>query len=237
MRIEKGGGAWCPRPAIQHNVREWIEVALPGHIHHQPHLVVASETQGRFGNGQGQEFAEAFIIEYWRHEIGRWVTYKSATGHQILSGNTNPWLAAMQQLDHPIVAERIRFLPYSHHPRTTCMRVEVYGCPWTGKNKNIVIYHRHIYPVPSRHTLQLFIHSLTKNKRWTSELQDELTPHSQHYGPPVATGLGRKLGRYLVRWFPASRSTSSGFDGGWSWPTHRWRLQRQPDDQQRFILR
>lgn len=32
-----------------------------------------------------------------------------------------------------MVAERIRFLPYSHHPRTTCMRVEIYGCPWTGK--------------------------------------------------------------------------------------------------------
>ena len=166
MRIEKGGGAWCPRPAIQHNVREWIEVALPGHIHHQPHLIVASETQGRFGNGQGQEFAEAFIIEYWRHEIGRWVTYKSATGHQILSGNTNPWLAAMQQLDHPIVAERIRFLPYSHHPRTTCMRVEVYGCPWTGKNKHIVIYHHpssHIpRPVPSHATI---IHSFIDKKQ------------------------------------------------------------------------
>lgn len=51
---------------------------------------------------------------------------------QILQGNSNPWLAAVQQLDHPLVAERIRFLPYSHHPRTTCMRVEIYGCPWTG---------------------------------------------------------------------------------------------------------
>ena len=50
----------------------------------------------------------------------------------MLPGNSNPWLAVVQQLDHPIVAERIRFLPYSHHPRTTCMRVEVYGCHWRG---------------------------------------------------------------------------------------------------------
>ncbi|KAI9553288.1 putative epithelial discoidin domain-containing receptor 1-like [Daphnia sinensis] len=130
VRVEKGGGAWCPRPAIQHNVREWLEVALPSA--HGPYLITASETQGRFGNGQGQEFAEAFIIEYWRHHLGRWVTYKNANSHQILPGNSNPWLAVVQQLDHPLVAERIRFLPYSHHPRTTCMRVEIYGCPWTG---------------------------------------------------------------------------------------------------------
>ena len=51
---------------------------------------------------------------------------------QILAGNSNPWLAVTQQLDHPIVADKIRFLPYSHHPRTTCMRVEIYGCPWRG---------------------------------------------------------------------------------------------------------
>lgn len=83
VRVEKGGGAWCPRPAIQHNVREWLEVALPSG--HGPYLVTASETQGRFGNGQGQEFAEAFIIEYWRHHLGRWVTYKNANSHQVIS--------------------------------------------------------------------------------------------------------------------------------------------------------
>ena len=47
-------------------------------------------------------------------------------------GNSNPWLAITQQLDHPIVVDKIRFLPYSHHPRTTCMRVEIYGCLWRG---------------------------------------------------------------------------------------------------------
>lgn len=80
--MEKGGGAWCPRPAIQHNVREWLEVALPS-SGHGPFLVTASETQGRFGNGQGQEFAEAFVIEYWRHHLGRWVIYKNANSHQV----------------------------------------------------------------------------------------------------------------------------------------------------------
>jgi discoidin domain receptor family protein 2 len=56
-------------------------VALPSG--HGPFLVTASETQGRFGNGQGQEFAEAFIIEYWRHHLNRWVIYKNANSHQV----------------------------------------------------------------------------------------------------------------------------------------------------------
>lgn len=63
---------------------------------------------------------------------------------QILQGNSNPWLAAVQQLDHPLVAERIRFLPYSHHPRTTCMRVEIYGCPWTG---NTLVPKLYLFPL------------------------------------------------------------------------------------------
>ena len=27
-----------------------------------------------------------------------------------------------------MVASKVRFVPYSEHPRTVCMRVEVYGC-------------------------------------------------------------------------------------------------------------
>lgn len=29
------------------------------------------------------------------------------------------------------MASKVRFLPYSSHPRTVCMRVEVYGCLYT----------------------------------------------------------------------------------------------------------
>ncbi|GLH05407.1 Tyrosine-protein kinase transmembrane receptor Ror [Gryllus bimaculatus] len=30
-------------------------------------------------------------------------------------------------------ASKVRFLPYSYHRRTVCMRVELYGCYWSGK--------------------------------------------------------------------------------------------------------
>jgi len=190
VRVEKGGGAWCPRPAIQHNVREWLEINLP-----QSHLITASETQGRFGNGQGQEFAEAYIIEYWRHTTARWTTYKNAKTHQILAGNSNPWLAVTQQLDHPIVADKIRFLPYSHHPRTTCMRVEIYGCPWRG---GLVSY------TVDRPTLE-------KNE-W-SENMDDVSFDGAMDGHQMTKGLGQLTDGIVID----NRTSSNATRFGSSW--------------------
>lgn len=42
-----------------------------------------TETQGRFGNGQGQEFAEAFLVEYWRPSLNQWITYKDSRGEKV----------------------------------------------------------------------------------------------------------------------------------------------------------
>lgn len=39
----------------------------------------------------------------------------------------------MHNLVPPFWASKIRFLPYSVHPRTVCMRVEIYGCYWNGE--------------------------------------------------------------------------------------------------------
>lgn len=73
IRQEKNGGAWCPKAQISSEVREYLEIDLD-----EDHLVTLTETQGRWGNGQGQEFTEAFTIEYWRQSINRWVEYKDS---------------------------------------------------------------------------------------------------------------------------------------------------------------
>lgn len=73
IRQEKNGGAWCPKAQISSEVREYLEIDLD-----ENHLVTWTETQGRWGNGQGQEFTEAFTVEYWRKSIGRWVEYKDS---------------------------------------------------------------------------------------------------------------------------------------------------------------
>ncbi|XP_019760683.2 epithelial discoidin domain-containing receptor 1 isoform X2 [Dendroctonus ponderosae] len=125
IRQEKNGGAWCPKAQISSDIKEYLEVDLQ-----KNHLMTWTETQGRFGNGQGQEFTEAFLVEYWRSSLGQWITYKDSRGEKVLTGNTNTYLVVRQRLELPFVASKVRFIPYSEHPRTVCMRVELYGCPW-----------------------------------------------------------------------------------------------------------
>ncbi|KAK3921754.1 Discoidin domain-containing receptor 2, partial [Frankliniella fusca] len=48
----------------------------------------------------------------------------------VLPGNTNTYIVARQDLAMPFVATKVRFIPHSEHPRTVCMRVELYGCLW-----------------------------------------------------------------------------------------------------------
>jgi len=43
----------------------------------------SSSILGRFGNGQGQEFAEHFLLEYWRDSLGKWVRYKDTKGEEV----------------------------------------------------------------------------------------------------------------------------------------------------------
>jgi hypothetical protein len=51
---------------------------------------------------------------------------------QVIEGNSNTYLGSKRELDPPVWASRIRFVPYSYHRRTVCMRVEMYGCYWNG---------------------------------------------------------------------------------------------------------
>ena len=50
----------------------------------------------------------------------------------MLPGNVNTYSAHKVALVPAVVASRVRFLPHSVHPRTVCMRVEVWGCRYRG---------------------------------------------------------------------------------------------------------
>lgn len=76
IRQEKNGGAWCPKAQISSAIREYLEIDLT-----RDHLIAWTETQGRFGNGQGQEYAEAFFLEYWRDT--KWHQYKNLKGDRV----------------------------------------------------------------------------------------------------------------------------------------------------------
>ena len=70
--MEHGGGAWCPANPIGPGSYEWISVKL-----RNLHVLTGIELQGRFGNGQGVEFAEAFKIHYKRGNSTGWREYKN----------------------------------------------------------------------------------------------------------------------------------------------------------------
>ncbi|CAH1786141.1 unnamed protein product [Owenia fusiformis] len=126
IRSEEKGGAWCPLATIGKDVYEWLQIDL-GNLT----VITMVETQGRFGNGQGQEFAEYYVLEYQRTDNGPFKRFRNRQSQEVFNGNTNTYIAEMNDVKPPIIARRIRIVPYSLHQRTICMRVELYGCAWT----------------------------------------------------------------------------------------------------------
>ncbi len=55
----------------------------------------------------------------------------------------------MRDITPPILAKRIRFIPYSKVKRTICLRVEIYGCSFEG-------FLRFSKTIDSRHIISFF---------------------------------------------------------------------------------
>jgi discoidin domain receptor family protein 2 len=125
LNSNSAGGAWCPRSFIsqESGLQEFLEVDLL-----QEHTVTGVLTQGRFANGQGQEYAEHFQLQYWREGMEAFALYQNKQGLKIFPGNKDTFTAVDTVLDPPIRASRVRIIPFSYHPRTVCMRVELRGC-------------------------------------------------------------------------------------------------------------
>ncbi|KAH8033914.1 hypothetical protein HPB51_017612 [Rhipicephalus microplus] len=110
---ELNGGAWCPAPQISSQTHEYLEVNL-----RSVHVLTSLATQGRFGNGQGREFAEEFMVEYWRPGLHKWLRYRNRTHHEVRlyktpSQNTIPAAAAAFSME----AKMLRFGCTSENPR------------------------------------------------------------------------------------------------------------------------
>jgi len=54
----------------------------------------------------------------------------------VLRGNSNTYIAEMRELRPPMIARSVRFVPVSSHPRTICMRVELFGCDSQGNHSH-----------------------------------------------------------------------------------------------------
>lgn len=49
-----------------------------------------------------------------------------------MTGNFDTVTAVYRSLDPPIIASKIRLVPYSLQTRTICMRTEIHGCFYKG---------------------------------------------------------------------------------------------------------
>lgn len=134
-----------------------------------------------------------------------------------MPGNSNTYLANINDLNPPIVASKVRFVPQSAHKRTVCMRVEVFGCLY---EDGIVSY---MAPPGDEFAPNFFIEDVYDGDEQVDE-QD---------GPKLINGLGvltdghfgnnitllessRSLGKYLLPSLVLSFTTtvvSSAYSG------------------------
>lgn len=78
LRIDKSGGAWCPRHMVSKEAKEYLQIDL-----NEMHVITGSLTQGRFGNGQGQEYAEEYMLDYWRPGDTKWRRWRNRTDKNV----------------------------------------------------------------------------------------------------------------------------------------------------------
>lgn len=53
---------------------------------------------------------------------------------KVIEGNRNAYDIVLKDLEPPIIARFVRFMPVIDHSMNVCMRVELYGCEWLGNN-------------------------------------------------------------------------------------------------------
>ncbi|MGH0170251.1 UNVERIFIED_CONTAM: hypothetical protein FKN15_058602 [Acipenser sinensis] len=127
LDFEEGDGAWCPEiPVEPDNLKEFLEIDL-----RTLHFITLVGSQGRHAGGHGNEFAQMYKIKYSR-DGSRWISRKNRLGKQasLIEGNKNAYDIVLKDLEPPIIARFVRFVPVTDHSMNVCMRVELYGCEW-----------------------------------------------------------------------------------------------------------
>lgn len=125
LDFDDGDGAWCPDVMAEPvSLKEFLQIDL-----RTLHFVTLVGTQGRHADGMGNEFAQRYKIKYSRDGT-RWISWRERQGRQIIEGNKNAYDVVLKDLEPPIIARFVRFMPMTDPSMTVCMRVELYGCEW-----------------------------------------------------------------------------------------------------------
>ncbi|CAF3569586.1 unnamed protein product [Adineta steineri] len=128
-RIRNEITGWCPFNKISSTTYEYIQIDLVNLT-----VITLIELQGKFSLTPNEQFADAFQIEYRRDRKQKWIKYKDFSEQYILSGNVNSYIPTIRDILPAIIAQEIRIIPIVTGliPRHICMRLELYGCPYTG---------------------------------------------------------------------------------------------------------
>ncbi|KAG5850645.1 hypothetical protein ANANG_G00084660 [Anguilla anguilla] len=125
LDFEEGDGAWCPEITVEpDSLKEFLQIDL-----RSLHFITLVGTQGRHAGGIGNEFAQMYKIKYSR-DGSRWISWRNQQGKQVIEGNRNAYDIMLKDLEPPIIARFVRFMPVIDHSMNVCMRVELYGCEW-----------------------------------------------------------------------------------------------------------
>ncbi|XP_023650435.2 discoidin domain-containing receptor 2-like isoform X2 [Paramormyrops kingsleyae] len=125
LDFEEGDGAWCPEITVEpDHLNEFLQIDL-----RSLHFITLVGTQGRHAGGMGNEFAQMYKIKYSR-DGNRWISWRNRQGREIIEGNRNAYDVVLKDLEPPIIARFVRFMPVTDHSMNVCMRVELYGCEW-----------------------------------------------------------------------------------------------------------
>uniref|UniRef100_A0AAY4BTD9 receptor protein-tyrosine kinase n=1 Tax=Denticeps clupeoides TaxID=299321 RepID=A0AAY4BTD9_9TELE len=122
LNREEGDGAWCPAGPLEPADVQYLQLDL-----RQLTFVTVVGTQGRYARSSGNEFARMYRLDYSRD--GRvWISWTNRLGKK---GNDNAYTSVIKDLHPPVIARYLRIIPVTAICTTVCMRVELYGCPWT----------------------------------------------------------------------------------------------------------
>ncbi|KAM9385287.1 discoidin domain-containing receptor 2 isoform 2-T2 [Pholidichthys leucotaenia] len=125
LEYEGGDGAWCPEITVEpDHLKEFLQIDL-----RSLHFITLVGSQGRHAGGIGNEFAQMYKIKYSR-DGSRWISWRNRQGKQVIEGNRNTYDIVLKDLEPPIIARFVRFMPVTDHSMNVCMRVELYGCEW-----------------------------------------------------------------------------------------------------------
>ncbi|KAI1882888.1 hypothetical protein AGOR_G00239540 [Albula goreensis] len=132
LESEDGDGAWCPDSSVEpDSAKEFLQVDL-----RSLHFITLVGTQGRHAGASATSSPRCTRSSTAVTAAAGCPGGTATAGSdglpppQIIEGNKNTYDIVLKDLEPPIIARFVRFMPVTDHSSNVCMRVELYGCEW-----------------------------------------------------------------------------------------------------------